>query len=122
MTKAELIEALKNYPDDMKVCLELYGGLDELRAIEPLHREYWKSNHLTLDDEYINENVILLTGDTPDNEKDLAETLRQQNEKLALHMSFVNMYNLESEFDAFDRAIDYRERMIKMLNDKENND
>lgn len=62
MTKAELIEALKDFPDDMQVCLEVNGGMNELTIIEYDKWEYWISNPLPLDDDYINDRVILLRG------------------------------------------------------------
>jgi hypothetical protein len=49
--------------------------------------------------------------------KNLLESLRQQNEKLILYMAFVRMHNLEPELDAFEQALYYMERTRKLFQD-----
>jgi len=54
MTKAELFAALKDFPDDMNIYLEVNGGLAELMAI--------KIECIYLTDMGIDDDAILLMG------------------------------------------------------------
>jgi len=62
MTKAELIAAMKDFPDDMEVWLEVNGGVTDLQHIEIEKYEYWVSQRVPLDDEYKTGIRILLRG------------------------------------------------------------
>lgn len=63
MTKAELIEALKDLPDDMEISLEVNGGVTELQHIEVEEYQYWVSKPYPLDDEHKRGTRILLRGE-----------------------------------------------------------
>jgi len=62
MTKKELIEAMKDLPDDMEVWLEVDGGKDDLQIIEVEEYEYWLSKPLPFDDEHKKGTRIILRG------------------------------------------------------------
>lgn len=62
MTKAELIEAMKDFPDDMEVVLCVNSCTVSVQSIYSEEYKFWVSMPLPLDDEYKSGVRIILEG------------------------------------------------------------